>query len=341
MKRTWSNPPPVVVVSGTDDFLREREIQKAIAAAQSMGRRVERHIDNGSDLSAVLSGSVMFSGSVLAVVQSDTVVKKPTDKSLWAEPDVQLILEHHEAGDNSVCLLVVHDGEVSDSSLAGRILAAETGSKKLDQINYTAPKPWDVGDYAVKFLRSELKRTGKSVSDDLAEAIVQSVGTDLGILSHEVLKYSLYMDACHETELSVKAVRGLMAAFGATDTRRLVDAVGNRNLRQVSRALAEVREGPAAQAGVIVVCRTIGTTAVGWLQVAVLQERGMSESEITGRLDWKSGRYRMVAPIAQRWQTVGLTKLLKVLSKVDRDARHGSVAPWAQFESGLLGVVSG
>lgn len=339
MKRTWSNPPPVVIVSGTDDFLREREVQKAMAAAQSMGRRIERHIDNGSDLSGVLSGSVMFSGSVLAVVQSDTVVKKPTDKSLWTEPDVQLIMEHHESGDNSVCLLVVHDGEVSESSLAGRILGTET-TKKLDQINYTAPKPWDVGDYAVKFLRSELKRTGKSVSDDLAEAIVQSVGTDLGILSHEALKYTLYMDACHETELSIKAVRGLMAAFGATDTRRLVEAVGNRNLKQVSRAMVEVREGPAAQAGVIVVCRTLGTTAVGWLQVAVLQERGLSESEITNRLEWKPGRYRMVAPIAQRWQAGGLTRLLKVLSKVDRDARHGSVAPWAQFESGLLQVVS-
>ena len=40
MKRSWQNPPPVVLVAGTETYLRDREVQRAIRAAYIKGREV-------------------------------------------------------------------------------------------------------------------------------------------------------------------------------------------------------------------------------------------------------------------------------------------------------------
>jgi len=120
----WAAPPPVMVVSGTQEFLRNREIQKATRAALASGRRVVHvGVGDGQMLSDLLSSAFIFSSETLAIVESAPVRKKSAKKKAeaepsgedveggWTEEDLELVLEHSKSSFSEISLVIHHDGE--------------------------------------------------------------------------------------------------------------------------------------------------------------------------------------------------------------------------------------
>lgn len=344
MSRSWRNPPPVVVVSGGQEYLRSREVGLAIREAVAAGRGVSRVASGDAGaLFDAMSGSFLFADAVLLIVESGAVKKKATKKSGkvaqddggagdgWGDEAVALVVEHVGASDTGVSILVHHPGEVDAASLAGKVLEV---LPKGRHASYPAPKPWEEKDYAVKFFETEVRRRGKTVASALAEAVVRQVGVDCGLLSFEALKVSTLLDVEGRTEVTKSDLTGMLASFGAEDWQALKEALALRNPKGVARALSDIRNGPGGDAygkASIIVTQTV----LKWLHAAALHEAGVSEEEAAGRVGMHPFPYKKdLLPPAKRWGKKLLTSLLRDVTSLG--VRRGMQAPWVALESTLV-----
>lgn len=348
----WLAPPPVMVVSGSEEFLRERELRRAKSAARVSGRRVvEVAAGDRKGLAAVFSGGMLFQEDVLVLLDSAVVKAKKAPKRKrapsedggaedgpWLEEDLDVVLAHEAEGSTEVCLLIRHDGEATPTSFAGMIAAK---LPKGRHIAYAAPKPWDAKDAAVKFLIAECARREKSISEGLAAAVVRQVGTDLGMLSFEAMKVSMLLDAGGRKEIAREDLVGLVASFGSEDWQILNEALASRNAKALVRVLADIRKGPSSDA-IVKVCVIAGTSVMKWLHTAALAEEGIEGDDAAARVGTHPFKHRLEnVPAARAWGQDSLVELLRGIVAVERGAKRGHVDPWIWLESRLLLAMRG
>lgn len=341
----WANPPPVMVVSGTLDFLRHREIQKALRGAESSGRRIVRvPAGDGQALSDILSSGFIFTAETLAIVESAPVRKKSKKKAEpepsgddvdggWTEEDLELVREHSKMSFSEVTLVIHHEGDLGAKSFAGLLAESLPKGRVLD---FPAPKPWEQNEHALKFFTGELKRLGKSVDEPLAEAVVRQAGTDLGLLSFEALKISTLLDREGRPEVQQPDLVGLISNFGSDDWNALKDALGTKNAPKVVRTLVDLRNGPSGGA-VAKATSVLLNTVEQWLHAAALLESGVDEEMAASRLNMKLFPFKQnVQPHAKRWGRRSLDALYRGVVEVDGGIRRGHLNPWVELESVLL-----
>lgn len=340
--RGWKNPLSVVVVSGKHEYLRNRELRRAIQAANSLGRRVV-WVGAGDEagLQEVLSGGFLFSESTLAIVDSAASRKRkakgkaeePAGAGTWSDEAVEMVIEHGKASFVETALVLHHVGEVGATSMAGRFLVA---FPKGRQAHFPELKPWEEKDFAVKFLMGEVKSRGKSIDEALAEAVVRQTGTELGALSFEALKMSQMLDVDGRTEVRKEDLIGLIASFGAEDWQLLKDALASRNAKAVIRVLGDIRKGPVGDS-VMRVCIIISRTVMQWLHAAALIENGVGEEEAATRVGMHPYPFKKsVLPAAQRWGKAALTALLNDVATVEGGVKKGFASPWIALEGVLV-----
>lgn len=341
---------PVMVVSGSVEFLRVRSVQKIVQTAKMQGRRVV-NVAAGDELALreLVSSGFLFSDATVAVVESAQQRKRAAAKSKkkadgdaggtggWSEEALEMVLEHAKEDGDSLVVVVHHEGEAGPTTFAGQVAA---GIRPNQHFSFPAPKPWKEKDFAVSYLTKELKRRGKSVSEDLADLVVQKVGTDVGLLHFEALKIATALDVDGRTEATAPDVAPLLAAFGAEDWEALKLALANRNAKAVVRAWNDIRNGPGGDA-IQKAVAILSSTVVKWVHAAALHEAGMSPEDAASRMGIHSFRYsESLLPAAVRWGRRPLEELLK--SVVDIGVRKGHINPWVAMESvlvqGCLGV---
>lgn len=334
-----------MVVSGSHEFFRARELQKATRGAKSTGRRVVYiEAGDGAGLRDVLSGGVLFAEPALAILDSAAVKKKggrkkksaepvEGDGSGWTDEDVELVVEHAKDTSAEVALVVHHAGDAGPTTFAAKVAAALPKGRVL---NFEAPKPWERKAEAVKFLRSELKRLGKEIPEDLAEAVVRQVGPELGVLSFDAVKLSMLLDVTGRTTVERADVASLVTQMGTEDWQVLQDALGARNTKAVVRSLQEIRNGPAGDA-VMKACVILERSTLSWLHGAALVESGASVEEAAARMSMHPFAYQKnVLPAAKRWGKEALADLLRRVVAVERGIKRGHVSPWVELESALI-----
>lgn len=329
---------PVMVVSGGVDFLRHRFVQQVVTAAKKEGRRFVT-IEPGDEegLRDVLSGGILFTDALVVVVESakqQKARKKKTPSSeeealgTWSEEALALVLDHAKGDGDSLVLIVHHVGDAGAETFAGQVSAKiPKGQSKV----FPSPKPWEAQEYSTKFLSGELRRLGKTISDSLAEQIVQKVGTDVGLLSFEALKISMCLDVDGRTEAQASDVSPVIAALGSEDWDALTDALGTRNGPRTLRAWTAVRERSSSDTFQRYATR-LSVLVTNWLFASVLLEQGMTAEEAAARAGVHPYRYKVawLAP-AQRWGRPSLETFLRSLVKIN--AAKGHVNPWVALES--------
>ena len=322
----WNKPPPVVILSGTHEYLRARELKEAVTIADAQGRTIEVvQGDDREEISRILSSTgIFFREDVLVVIENPEKV------------DADLVIRHHESDDNAVVLVLHQNGQIKAKSALGKI-AKELPDRFVAK--FEKPKPWEEDDHATQFCVAEARKRKLKIEDRLAAAIVQNVGADLGMLAFEVQKLSFLLAHDGETEVTAQHVKATLAAFGELGPRPVVDAMERRDLRGAGRALANMRRTHAGNLGgaTLRACAFVGGSARNWLHVAALHEGGSSQEEISSRVGMHPFVVRKtLLPVARRWGRGRLTSLVKSIAVVERSVRSGHVSPWVQLECALF-----
>jgi DNA polymerase III delta subunit len=319
-----------VILSGSEDFLRLRELREAISVAEKSGRVVEyAHGADRGEISRVLSSTgVFFDQDVLLIVEEPDKI------------DVDLMLRHHEAGDSSVAVVLHQKGSVKVRSNLSRVAAALPDRLVA---RFERPKPWEEVDRAVKFCVREASRLNMKLSSQLATVVVRGVGSDLGVLAFEIEKLALLLRSGGESEATILHVGRTVGALGGLGPKPVVEALGRRDAAATGRALSGVRRAHAGHAGgaVLRVCAFVVPTATQWLHVASLTRDGLVLDQIAERVGVHPFVLRKnLFPAARRWGQVRLTSLLRSLAQVRRSVRSGHVSPWIELECALFRSLS-
>lgn len=314
----WKNPPPVSLISGSEDFLCRRVLNLAIKTAEANGRRVEFASDQ-EGVQDALSSAVLFSEPMLLVV---------TDP---ASLDEDLVKGHD---DNTVALVLYMETDAPK----GMKSVVEAVPKPY-RFQFAKPPPYKAAENAIKFAVEEATKHGKVMPEPLAKALVEKVGSDLGVLSYEVLKVSTLLDARGwGSDIKPEHILQTMMLTGEANIGAIVDAVGAGSVRKTLRALTQVRENwSQGNDPTLAVVAWLGNRATSWLHVAALDEQGADEKEGAARSGLNPYVYtRFTLPVARRWGKARLITLLRHLSQVEASVKQGKIDPWTLLECSLI-----
>lgn len=331
----------MVVISGKQEYLRQREVGRALTGARLTGRRIiEVGEEDEAGLLGALSGGFLFTETSLVLIESGLrptkapkKSKKPAEdtESTWEKTVISLLLEHTKEGSNEIAILLHHTDDVVPASMVGKIV---TSIPKDRHAAFPAPKMWDAQKYAIGFFQQELKRLGKTMPDPLVEAVIQQVGTELGLLSFDALKISTLLDWEGRTEVTKADLVGILTTFGAADWDSLRDALGLRDARRVSQSISRLRNGAAGDM-FGKASAYVSRAVIQWLYAASLREAGISDEEASNQVGLHLYPYRKdVLPPAVRWGRKALADLLRAVTKVA--VRKGHASPWVALESVLV-----
>lgn len=161
-----ASPPPVTVVTGPEELLRDRAVSQVVRASRAVDPETEVR-----DLSAV--------GLQPGVV---TGLASP---SLFGERKVIVVRDVQDAGDeitaelksylsapaDDTALVLVHSGGVKGKGLLDAARKAGAAVVECKAVKWESDK--------VKFVVAEFKEAGRRVTGDAAAALVDAVGSDL------------------------------------------------------------------------------------------------------------------------------------------------------------------
>jgi hypothetical protein len=341
----WKDPPPVTVIGGTEPFLRRRELQRALLAASTWGRRVET-LTEFSQLDGIFSSSMLFADPFLVILsmkapkaaaakeegEGDKVAKDKVD----IEEVVRFIQTHLAEDDNQISVVFFYEGACPE--------AISKAVPPRYRFLSDAPAPYKAAKESAEFIAKEVSRSGKSISEPLALALVNKVGTDLGVLYFEVVKVLAYMNARGEgPEVTADQLRATLVQTGEVTLGSIVEAVGEASVPKLLRALeaARLNTGKADET-MMKTLAWLGKQVVTWLHVAALDAQGSSPEEGIQRTGLKPHVYSNLAlPVARRWKVSRLMLLLNRLAKIQVAIRSGHIDPWTELECALVASCHG
>lgn len=188
---------------------------------------------------------------------------------------------------------------------------------KVDAREFGGAKPWEERGIAVNWLMGQAREQGVKLGNDVAEAMVDSLGIDRWKLSNELAKLATYADRTPLT-LEVLAVLG---SPGETDVFAVLQAVGDRNAVE---AVVRMRKLLVTEAALKVLA-TMATLMRSWLQVRAMAERGMNADAIAQALGAKSTfKVKKDLESSRKFTSRQLQKALSLLLETDVALKSGS-----------------
>lgn len=328
-KMSWKKPPPAVVIGGNEAFLREREIRNAILHSCRAGHSIV-FADTDSDVVDALTAAGTFGDSSLIIVPAKEVAP-------------ETLREHIENPIPKTCILVKAEGQYNEKRFpaVGEVHAAF-------QVQYNSPgKRWEKQKMAVAFARSEANRflnLKNTLDAKLAEALVKAVGTDLGTISHELLKMCALARARGDKKVTAVHVRAMVRASTDLNMDPLREALRARNAKRVALEMDRIKRNGQVDS-VMQILRGKGGLAdltLRWLKTSLLVEKGADAEEISARFGIsKFIVERDLVPASRRWGSHRLRELVSNLARADRAVKLGAPSPWLACESALLIGCSG
>lgn len=228
-------------------------------------------------------------------------------------PAIEALLEAEAAGNPVVAVT----GALKPTSKLAKLVLAD--ARALAYISYL-PDAREAEQIAIRIAREN----GLRLSTDLARQIVDSANGDRALMTGEIEKLILYLDAAPDRprDATAEALDALSADSPESDTGALVNAVMGGDLKGIERELAQLG---AMGTSVVSVLRPLLTRAM-----LIAQIRDVFDT--SGRLDaavesagkavfWKDKA--LVAGQVRLWDAPGVARLIHRLSQAERASRSG------------------
>lgn len=326
MRVAWSSkgPPPLMMVSGDNRFLRRRAVHHLVNQAYKAGYEVNFAGSDGEVVESISMGGVFGQPTLIVANPVDVAVETATTLIKDKPPKVGILMEA--------------PGPVNAKKMpvTGHVQGPH-------QIAFNLPsKKKDLEAFALRFIRHEsdrlLSKKG-SLDKKLATAVVRGVGADLGVLAYEASKFTALVRSRGADTVTVADLRATIRGSAAADMQPVRTALAAANGPAMAAALYKVRRKSVSDPTMLMLRARGGPAdlAYQWLRASLMLKRGSGATSIASALgspEWAVTRD--VIPAAKKWGTTNLTKLVKRLALVDKGVQAGIPAPWVACEAALL-----
>jgi DNA polymerase III delta subunit len=314
--------PPVILVMGDQNFLRERLIRSLVNEAHTRGWMVDKVEDDPHSLVAVLSSSIFISQPRLVVCTNPT---KGTLERIQA----------HEKSPGTTTVLINNTGIPRANSALAKM--ADRLKRKSLCKRAKAPPSYKEDEFATEFCVAEAKGYGLKMDPKLAQVLVHRIGANLGYLSFELQKAALLAQSDDVEEIGPKQLM-TMATLLEQSLKKLSEAIQSADKKRVVKSLGRIRDSRNSDP-TVEICRRLEPDVTKWLCVAFLYSKGIDPTEGARRLNLNPWVYQnRLLPTARWWGYERLLRLLKCLRDSDVTARQGVASAWDYFTCSLLAV---
>jgi DNA polymerase III delta subunit len=218
------------------------------------------------------------------------------------------------------------------------VLIVQYGSmlKSLEGLPCSEFKPArDRFKFATTFLTEKIVDGNRSISEGLAQAIVKRVGTDLGVLRWEALKFCFV----GEGELQAKEVANLIAPLSEAENTELANALSSGSIRDFLRECDRI-ETTVSGDSFMKVKGLLSNQLMIMLEALVRLNSGESLELISREMKMKSFRLeRYILPPAKRLGLNRIKNLLTLLADCEVSVFKNTLSPWTKFKAGALALL--
>lgn len=324
MSITWKNPPSIVVMGGSEQFLVQREVRHAKLQCFRNGLRTELvHTDN--EVVDILTASATFGGKCLICIDVENLTPE-TVKDVVDNPV------------NGVCVLVVCSGELPVKKCKW---LKDLPKRHIKEHNIPSRKS-DKVKVAKRFLSYECDRLlGKkdTIPNNLVKAVVDVVGVDLGLLSFEALKYSSYVTHNHLRTITPDVVMGLIKQSDDLDLDSVRTSLKNKNKKELCKSLYKITVKSSTDPTMLMLRGRGGPLDILYSLLLVKQSvaKKRSADEIASRLGiplWSL--QKDLINVSRKWDTKTLKNILFELADLETSLLKGCPNSWVAFQTILL-----
>jgi DNA polymerase-3 subunit delta len=308
---------PVTLIVGEEEFLVDRAVREAIAAADVE----DVHDIDGAALAAgeleSLTSPSLFGGGSVVVIRA----AQNTGKEAAAE-----LIRYLKAPADDVTLILTHAGGAKGKDLLAAVKAAKTATV------IECPKVTRFAD-RLDFIRAEFRRAGTRADDGAARALLDAVGSDLRELASACDQLAADTEGASVTESAVATYyRGRAEATGFSVADRAVEGHLVQAIEQLRWALATgvspVLINSALASGVRLLGR-VGTAPRGLNSAALAAE--------VGAPPWKIDRVKQQL---RGWQPAGIAVALQAVAEADAQVKGEGVSAAYALERAVRRIVA-
>ncbi len=313
---------PITVVVGDDEFLADRGVAAALAAARAIDADAEVRDLSGGELEAgqlaeLTSPSLFGERRVVVVRDVEQVGKDVADELIGACRDA--------AGDDSdVRLVLVHKGGARGKAIVDA--AVGLGGRRVECMKLTKPSE------RLDFVKTEIKAAGRVISDDGARALVDAVGNDLRELAAACAQLATDTDGRIDGAVIARYYRGRAEASGFVVADRTIEGKLADALEQLRWALA-VGTAPVLIASAL----AQGLRALAKVANASRGLRGAALARELGMPPWKIDR---VQAQLRGWTPTGVAAAIRAAAEADAAVKGGGTDPAYALEKAIMAIVA-
>ncbi|MDF5754094.1 DNA polymerase III subunit delta [Spongiactinospora sp. TRM90649] len=317
-----TSPAPVTLVIGDEELLADRAVGAVVAAAREADPGVETHDLAGGkvepgELTRLASPSLFGDGSAIVIRSAQDL-----GKDVIAE-----VVAYAARPADGVVLVLAHPGGVKGKALVD-------GVKKAGAQVVTVSKITKPGE-RLDFVKSEIRRAGRTIAPDAAQALVDAVGSDLRELAAACGQ--LVFDAPSDRKsIDAAAVaryyrgRAEVSGFTVADAAvegRLADA-----LEQLRWAL-----GTGVAPVLLVSALAGGLRSLAKVGGAARNARGGQLASQLGMPPWKVDRVRRQL---NGWTPDGIARAIQAIADADEQVKGGGADPAYALEHAVQTIVA-
>lgn len=296
----------MTLVSGEEELLVERAVGEIVAAV--------RAADPGAEVHDLLGGKVEpgeVSGLTAPSLFGDRAIVVIRAAQDLAKEVVTELVEYTRQPSPDAVLVLVHPGGVKGKALVD-------GVKKAGAAVVTVPKLTKPAE-RLEFIKSEVRRAGRAIAADAAQALLDAVGTDLRELASACSQLAFDTPADKKT-IDLAAVaryhRGQAAVSGFTVAETAAEGRLGEALEQLRWSL---ETGTPPVLLVSALAKELRTLA----KVAGTRQ-GSVPPKALGMPPWLAQRYQQRV---RAWGPEGLSAAIQAVAEADAQVKGGGTDP--------------
>lgn len=314
-----ASPAPVTLITGDEELLVDRAVRDIVTAVRARDPETEVHDLAGGDVArhalAELTSPSLFGGGRVVIIRSAQDLSKDVVAEVTAyaaEPadDIALVLVH--AGGNK-----------------GRALL--TALTKAGVPKVTCSKITKMGE-RIDFIRGEVRRAGRTISEDAARTLLDAVGNDLRELAAACSQLVADTDGPIDDAAVARYHRGRAEVSGFTVADRAIEG-------RLASALEQLRWALATGVSPVLITSALaqGLRSLAKVGGAPRGLRGAGLAKELGMPPWKIDRVRQQL---RGWSPEGVARALGVVAETDAQVKGGGADPAYALEKAVADIVA-